>query len=208
MKKILTILFIIFPLLSFSINYTSNNNYTGYWNNINSWSINIPTNDDINLGNGTLTINGFIKWETENPLDSTLSFSGGGGGNIIVNDTLIIYGDLYLGNKYNLTVNGILIIYGNLITTNQIEISSSGYLIVQGDVDFGGSQGGFEPGTESNVYIGGTCSNGDGCGSTSNDSTDLDNSDIDVSDFYNNNDPTICNPPETGNLYYIPNIFG
>lgn len=203
MKKLLSILlFIILPIVSLSINYTSNNNYTGYWDNNSSWLGNIPPNNNINLGGGILTINGFIKWES----GDILSFDRGGGGNLVINDTLIIYGDLHLGNKYNLTVNGILIVYGNLTTTNQIEISSTGFLIVQGDMDFGGAQGGFEPGTESNVYIGGTCSNGDGCGNTSNDSTDLEDKDIDVDDFYNGNDPS-CIPPVTGNIYHMPNNF-
>lgn len=205
-KLILIIIFLLsLPLFSYSQNYTSVDNYTGYWDETNTWvGGNAPLIDDINLGGNSLTINGYVIWETIDPADSALTLTGGGGGEIIINDTLVIYGDLELGNKYNLTVNGILIIYGDLITTNMISISSSGYLIVSGDMDFGGSQGGIEPGDETNVYIGGSCTNGDGCANTSNDTTDLENTDIDVNDFYNENDPDRC--VETGPTYYIPNF--
>lgn len=206
MKKIIiTILIIIIPFISLCINYTSKDNNSGLWNNTLTWNGNIPTNDNINLSGGILTINGFVKWNTTNSSDSTLTLSGGGGGNIIINDTLVIYGNLELGNKYNLTVNGILIVYGDIITTNIITISSSGYLIVSGDMDFGGSQGLISSGSEQNVYIGGTCSNGTGCANTSNDTTDLENSNIDVDDFYRQNDPHPC--PKTGPSFYIPNFF-
>lgn len=204
MLKIVKILILmLISMYSYSQTYTSEDDYSGYWDDINSWVGSTPNNDDINLGGGILTINGFIKWETDDPLDSTLTLTGGGGGDIIINDTLVIYGNLHLGNKYNLSVNGILIVYGNITTTNKINIASSGYLIVSGDMDFGGSQGGIEPGDETNVYIGGDCTNGDGCASTSNDTTDLDGTGVD--DFYEENDPdNQC--PETGSTYNIPVI--
>lgn len=206
MKKILLILLIILiPLISLSIDYTSNNNQTGYWNNVLTWNGNIPSNDNINLNGGTLTIDGYIKWITLDSADSSLTLTGGGGGNIVINDTLVIYGNLELGNKYNLTVNGILIIYGDIITTNMISISSSGFLIVSGDMNFGGSHGVISPGSEHNVYVGGTCTNGTGCANTSNDTTDLSNTDINVDIFYRKEHPHSC--PQTGPTYYIPNIF-
>ena len=121
------------------------------------------------------------------------------------NNTSTWNGNIPTNDNINLTVNGILIVYGDIITTNIITISSSGYLIVNGDMDFGGSQGLISSGSEQNVYIGGTCSNGTSCANTSNDTTDLENSNIDVDDFYRQNDPHPC--PKTVPSFYIPNFF-
>ncbi|PKP39046.1 MAG: hypothetical protein CVT98_03555 [Bacteroidetes bacterium HGW-Bacteroidetes-15] len=152
MKKIL---FVLFLLIAFGgsvfSQFTSKNNYTGAWTNNNSWvggtapGTNLSTN---------VTIYGFIT------LSGSLTF-GGAGGDLIVRDTLVIDGNLTLGNNNNLTIHngGILIVKGNVIAANKVDIAGNGYFIVFGDFtkDGAAGQGSFtSDDSPSNVFIGGT----------------------------------------------------
>lgn len=82
-------------------------------------------------------------------------------GTLIINDTLIIYGNLTLGNNADLTINdnAILIVYGNVTMANQVDIASNSYFIVGGNFTKSGSagQGSFTSSDHpSNVFIGGS----------------------------------------------------
>lgn len=111
----------------FSQTYTSRNNYTGDWENPSSWnpSWSAPVTDifgnNINL-NGYITVNG------------NLSFTGNAS-QLIINDTLVIKGNLSLGDNNDITINdnGILIIRGSLSIGNQTLIIANGYFIVTSD---------------------------------------------------------------------------
>ena len=88
---------------------TTKNNYTGDWEDSQSWVGGVPA--AVSNINEDLTINGFIK------RNGNLSFKGGGPSshNFIINDTLVIVGDLTLPNKAaNLVVRpaAVLIIIG------------------------------------------------------------------------------------------------
>ncbi len=130
----------------------SKDNYTGNWENSASWlSWPSPVNTGISFD---VTVNGFIT------ANSSVSF-GGGGGNLIVNDTLVILGNLTLGNKNNITVNngGVLIVRGDLTIDNQVDIAANAYIIVSGNFTKTGSdnQGSFtSDDSPSKVFIGGS----------------------------------------------------
>jgi gliding motility-associated-like protein len=117
-----------------SQNKTSKNNNTGNWTTPSTW---VPdwTSPQTEITGYNITINGFVECKTD------LIFSGIYG-SIVINDTLVVEGNLILGNNNNLTVgdNGILIVRGNLIIDNQTDISANGYLIVTGNVIKYGSQ--------------------------------------------------------------------
>jgi len=146
------LIFLFFSSINIFSQRITKDNYTGNWENSNSWN---PawTNPATSNISQNITIYGNI---TRN---GNLSF-GGSKGDLIVNDTLIIKGDLILGSNNNLTINnnGILIITGNLIIANKVDIAANSYLIVFGNFEKQGSanQGSFTSNDQpANVYIGG-----------------------------------------------------
>jgi hypothetical protein len=113
---------------AFSQSHVSRNNYTGDWETATSWSPPWTTPQTNILGND-ITINGYIT------VNGSLSFSFLPS-NLIINDTLVIDGDLTLGTFTNLTVNGngILIVRGNLTIGDFSNIITNNYIVVTGDV--------------------------------------------------------------------------
>jgi gliding motility-associated-like protein len=156
--KWITLLLWIFCLtdqLVFSQPYSSKNNYTGAWETPESWN---PTwtMPQTNISGYDITINGYIT------VNSSLSFSSLAS-NLIVNDTLVIEGDLSLGNNNDVTINdnGILIVRGNLTIGNQTVIIANGYFIITGNIIKFSSinQGSFTSNDNPvKVFVGGTIS--------------------------------------------------
>ncbi len=127
--RILLLWIICLPFQNAFSQHSSNNNYTGAWETPSSWN---PTwtVPQTNISGYDVTINGYIT------LNGPLSFSGSTS-KLIINDTLVIKGDLLLSNNNNLTINdnGILIVRGNLTFGNQSNIITNGYLIITGNVN-------------------------------------------------------------------------
>jgi gliding motility-associated-like protein len=132
--------------------HISRNNYTGNWENSGSWdpSWSVPLTDSIR---DNIVIYGYIT------AGSSVSFSNRNN-SLVVNDTLVIKGDLSMSNLNGLEIsdNGILIIMGSLTIDNRTTLRADGYLIIKGDVI---KRGSFMQGlAESNdnptkVFIGG-----------------------------------------------------
>jgi gliding motility-associated-like protein len=158
-KRIILLLWIVyFPVKTvFPQAHVSKNNYTGAWETPTSWS---PTwtNPQNNIVGYDITINGYIT------LNDSLSFSGSSG-NLIINDTLVIMGDLFLDNNNVLRINdnGILIIRGNLHIHNHVNSFVNGYLIITGGID---KHGPIDEGSMTSndnrvkIFIGGTITPG------------------------------------------------
>jgi len=123
-----------FPFQSVFSQQSSRNNYTGAWETPASWDQTWAVPLSTKLSGYNITISGYIT------LNSSLSFSGTAS-NIVINDTLVIKGDLLLENNTQITINdnGILIVRGNLMLSNQSTIIANGYLIVAGDIIKNGS---------------------------------------------------------------------
>ena len=137
-----------------SQDHRTRNNYTGAWETPVSWD---PTwaVPQINVNTLDSTINGYIT------AYNSLSFSGNS--KLIVDDTLVIMGNLTINNDNALQVNngGILIVWGNLFFSNNSKIIADGYIIVTGDLIKGGSvtQGEFDGNEDPvKVFIGGNIS--------------------------------------------------
>lgn len=184
MKKIVSIVYlcIVVVYTTFS-QHTSKNNYTGNWENSNSWIPAWATPQTSGISQN-ITIYGKI---TRN---GDLSF-GGSGGDLIVNDTLIILGNLDMGNNNNITVNdgGVLIITGNLTIANKVDIAANAYVVVLGNFTKSGAsnQGSFTSNDQpSKVYIGGTITIPSGWASSG--STDVFNCNLAIE-----HDSTQCN---------------
>ena len=119
--------------------HISRDNYTGAWETSASWN-QAWTSPQTIISGFDITINGYIT------VNGSLAFSGSPT-NLIINDTLIIMGDLLLDNFNNLTVNdsGIIIVRGNFAFNNNAKITANVYLIISGNIDKGGpySKGSF-----------------------------------------------------------------
>jgi gliding motility-associated-like protein len=106
----------------------SRNNYTGDWESPSSWDP-LWQNPQTTYQGINATIHGYIT--VNGPL--TLF---GNPTQLIVNDTLVVKGDLTLGNNNYLTVNdnAILIIWGDLLFHDQSHITGNGYVIITGNI--------------------------------------------------------------------------
>jgi gliding motility-associated-like protein len=101
-------------------------NYTGDWEEPASWNPPwpVPLSD---ISNADVTIYGYIT------ANSSLSLSGFG--DLIIEDTLVIRGNLTINDDCNVLVkdNGILIVRGNVTISNKTNVTANGYLIITGD---------------------------------------------------------------------------
>lgn len=151
-KTPIILMFFVLSALGTLGQHTSTDNYTGVWNNTASWlGGTIPGTNNLKAD---VEIYGYITLENSN-----LSF-GGGGGDLMVHDTLIVQGNLTLGNNNNIVINngGVLIVHGDVEAGNQVDIAGNGYFIIFGDFIKNGSwnQGSFtSDGFPSNIFIGG-----------------------------------------------------
>ena len=109
------------------VDYVSRDNYTGNWEDPESWDPVWTAPNDTVFGNDTY-INGYITVNGSLCITGEIS-------DLIVNDTLVVKGDLFLGNNISLYINenGILIVRGNLTITNHTLMITSGYCIITGD---------------------------------------------------------------------------
>jgi gliding motility-associated-like protein len=128
--KRIIILFELFCLPSqavFPQSYSSKDNYTGAWETPASWDPTWTVPQTTIVEGGDFVINGYIT------VNGSLSFITLAS-NLIINDTLVIKGDLILGSLNNLTINGngILIIRGNLRLESNPTIITNNYIVITG----------------------------------------------------------------------------
>jgi large repetitive protein len=153
-KRIIILLLILFAFDTaiFSQSYSSRNNYTGAWETPASWTPTWTT-PQTNVLLQNITINGYIT------ANESLSFSVLG--QLTINDTLVIKGDLTIDNSNKLRIGdqGILIVWGNLTIIDNAQIEENGYIIVTGNINKTGATnlGQFKSNDNPvKVFIGGT----------------------------------------------------
>ena len=133
------VLILVLSLLAFNSfsQEISKSNHEGDWTDNSSWTDNSAPG--VTTINSNCIINGKIT-RTGN-----LDFNNG---DLTVNDTLLIFGNLVLGNNADLTVNsgGILIVFGDYTSGNMVYAVAGGYLIVTGEFEMIGpdNQGSFD----------------------------------------------------------------
>ncbi|HYW94865.1 MAG TPA: hypothetical protein VE870_04710, partial [Bacteroidales bacterium] len=120
-------------------------NYSGSWLDDASWeSGTCPGTTNLQTG---ITVNGFITSSVGLDINK---------GDLVINDTLIIFGDLSFGNNGNLIINtgGILIVYGNYSSDNKVDVLENGIMVVTGEFTMqnNNNQGSFQIDSGS-VYI-------------------------------------------------------
>jgi len=154
MKKLLPFFILIVCSNLCFAQFTSNDNYIGNWTDFNSWTTSVPPLTGIN-SDVTIAINGEI---TANTSVEFLS------GTLSVNGTLVIEGNLALGEGADLSISndGVLLVLGNLSSVKHVSIEANGILMIYGDYEFmipngkGIGDSGFTSDDEiAQVYIGG-----------------------------------------------------
>ncbi|RLB66844.1 MAG: hypothetical protein DRH08_05165, partial [Deltaproteobacteria bacterium] len=124
------------PIVLFSQESTLDNN-SGLWLDDATWT------DGTGPGVSAITSDVHIYGSVVSGTD--LDFSEG---NLIVYDTLTIYGSLPIGDTLDLTIglNGILIVRGDFISGDTVDVWSSGQIVVTGDFSILGDndQGSFD----------------------------------------------------------------
>jgi hypothetical protein len=140
---------------------TTKNNHTGNWESGSSWVGAVPA-AVTNIGSGDLdlTINGFI---TRN---GDLSISGNTDAeDFIINDTLVIIGNLSLPNKAANLILGpaaVFIVIGDFSASNKIVVENGGIFVVTGDMNFSPSgQDDYDDGGSGELFVGGSVGGND-----------------------------------------------
>jgi len=141
------------PVNTLLSQHESRENYTGDWETAESWDP-VWLLPQSTISGYDITINGYI---TSN---NSLIFTGTET-NLIINDTLVILGDLTVNNNNQILINdnGILIVRGNLIMENQSSIVANGYFVITGNLNKLSSivQGSFTSNDDPvKVFIGGS----------------------------------------------------
>ena len=172
--------------------YESKDNQTGLWNVESTWTG--DQKPDNAYVEGKVTVYGFVEWDKDIVNETELRFGlqpqGGSVDALIVEDTLIVYGDLYFETGNNLIVEdgGVLIVYGSLSAQSKIEISPKGYLVVQEDLNLNGGAATVGEGDVENIFVGGEQSGNNFDGAQ--DDSALEDEDGSLDDFYKGKDPT------------------
>lgn len=127
MRVLFALLIMVFSGSGLSAQFESRDNYTGNWEDPHSWDPVWNSPKDTIYGID-IRINGFITLNGSLHMLGTLS-------DLWISDTLVIMGDLFLGNNCDLVIgdNGVLIVRGDIKVVNNTDILNRGYLIVTGD---------------------------------------------------------------------------
>ncbi|UII29172.1 T9SS type A sorting domain-containing protein [Fulvivirga maritima] len=199
MKKYYTTLII--AIIGFSVQaqqrYTSNNNYTGAWENDATWTKSqswMANNPGVNAGSSyIIDIFGIIT------RSGNLTFSGSAA--VTLTDTLWVEGDLTVTGGATLTIEdtGLLIVEGNLDTEGGTLTVNYGRVIVKSDLASSGGSGieNSETGDNAFYVFGSTSRNG---GAEFNGSRDPENGYFLTEQDLYNDDPALYNYVTTGTL--------
>ena len=159
MKRSLTSLIV---FCTFIVAFAQTTTQDGSWQNNSNWNATYPgsgTDADgtLNLTNQTINFYDYITLGSSVSRVNISAANSNSNGNFIVNDTLVIYGDVDFANKsmpLTVTSNGVLIIFGNLTMNNKISVDSDGIIIVTGTFTMSGSSTQSDYEGSGNVYAG------------------------------------------------------
>ncbi len=128
------------------------NNYTGDWDDTNSWVGGTQPNPLFtDIGGQNITIEGYINVGAYGITQDLSLGVNNSAYDLVIEDTLVIYGDLeFKLDAMNLIVNGYLIVFGDVIFRNKVDVQTNGEIIVAGSLSFLGTQGSYNG--DGNVY--------------------------------------------------------
>ncbi|MCG8696983.1 MAG: PKD domain-containing protein, partial [Bacteroidales bacterium] len=104
----------------------------GIWLNSNTWKDELTPG--LNINKADISVNGHITSYNCMQIDK---------GTLYVHDTLLINGDLFLGNYADIVVDthGVLVVYGNYSSGNKTEVTNYGEFVVTGKFEMRGKAG-------------------------------------------------------------------
>ncbi|MBR9999443.1 MAG: T9SS type A sorting domain-containing protein [Cyclobacteriaceae bacterium] len=131
---------------------TTMDEYYGNWGDAASWVGGVQPNPLFtNIIGQNITINGYINVGSYGIDQDLTFFENGDSHDIVIEDTLVVYGDVIFGTAaMDLVVNGFLIVFGNMTLNNRVDVRLNGHIIVDGTFEFLGIQGTFEG--DGNIY--------------------------------------------------------
>jgi hypothetical protein len=147
MKKYLIL--ILFLAFAFSLSAQTSDTGGGEWTDPNTWVGGVAPADPVVTD---ITISSYV---TSN-VDIAFATPGNPKNDFIVDDTLIVYGDLFMGldDDFTVTANAVLIIFGNFEAVNQVTIENGGYFVVLGDFTMtGGAQTSYDNTGDGQTFI-------------------------------------------------------
>lgn len=102
-----------------------------------------------------------------------LSYKSGSNNTLIITDTLLIDGNLTMGNKSNITVNdgGVLIVTGDFTADNKIVVGNGGVIAIGGNMTFPTNTQDTYDGSGGDLFVVGTISGNGDASSTAQDAT-------------------------------------
>lgn len=145
MKKVFCVVMLLSAVATAFSQKTSLDNYTGAWENNASWTTS-PAPDNIVDTELDLTINGYITRTGDLNVWGDIA----AGDDFIINDTLVILGDVFFPNdaaELIIGPNALLIVIGNMTFGNNTVITNDGVFAVSGNLDFANGA--------SDIYTGG-----------------------------------------------------
>jgi hypothetical protein len=128
------------------------NDYTGDWDDTNSWVGGTRPNPlYADIGGQNITIEGYINVGAYGITQDLSLAVNNSAYDFVIEDTLVIYGDLeFKLDAMNLIVNGYLIVFGDVVFRNKVDVQTNGEIIVAGSLSFLGTQGSYSG--DGNVY--------------------------------------------------------
>lgn len=117
--------------------------------------------------NDEIIVNGYITvGSSGSPLGLSFANLGNNSDEIVINGTLVVYGDVTFNtNAMSLVVNGTMIVFGSFSASNKADVTNGGMLLITGDMTLtGGNQdyNGSTSNDDGTLYVGGTIVPGSG----------------------------------------------
>lgn len=139
----------------------------GYWTTGSTWAGSVAP--------ATTNINSNIEIFYHVTHVGDMSYASGSAKTLTVTDTLVIDGNLTMGNKSNVVVRdgGVLIITGNFTAENKIEVGNGGIIAIGGDMTFSNSNQDTYTANGGSLYVLGTVSGNATASSTSQNGSEL-----------------------------------
>lgn len=102
---------------------------SGFWSDNSIWNSGVSPGTSIN--GDVEVLKNITSLETLELITGNLTLR--------ITDTLVVHGDLTIGNNSNLIIgdNGVLVVTGNLTAANKLEVASGGIIAVGGNANFG-----------------------------------------------------------------------
>ena len=160
------------------------------WSDDDNWTaagVPVPRTSGIN---DEIIVEGYITvGSAADPIGLSFANLGANTDEIIINGTLVVYGNVtFNANAMSLVVNGTMIVLGSFSAANKADVENGGQLLITGNMTLTGGQQdyiGEGNSTGSNLFVGGNITGNGDTANASNDNDPLSNFSPAIQDFIN-----------------------